>query len=132
MTFKIETTNRQGMSDLFGEKSKDFKLLTPPDKTENENTQYIVLLKDQTPAAYAKIYSAPWNESIESVEVHPDHRGQRLGQIVLEEAFRYAEQRSGAVLISAYTADGSKYLFPAIPDLEKKYPALNVIHHQSC
>lgn len=128
----FEETSREGVKAIFGEKAAGF-LFLGVSSPENPNSHFIVLHKNETPAAYAHYCTTPWNECLEAIEVHPDHRGERLGQLVQEEVFRRAaESPSRTLLVSQWTEAGKKHLLPHVKDLEKRYPGLDFVVAQIC
>jgi GNAT superfamily N-acetyltransferase len=128
----FEETSREGLKALFGERAAGFRFLDISGP-QNPNSHFIVMRKNDTPAAYAHYCTTPWNECLEAIEVHPDHRGEKLGRLMQEEVFRRAaESPSRTLVVTHWTEDGKKHLLPHTKDLEKQYPGLDFVLSQMC
>lgn len=63
---------------------------------QNEFACYLVLIQDKKVVAYGGVWVVLDEGHITNVAVHPDHRGKRLGRLLMMELMRRASARGAA------------------------------------
>lgn len=100
-------------------------------KKEGESF-FIAAVAGDTLAGYVQMNSNQYSENIVFMEVRPAWRQKGISKSLREEAFRYAAEHTGAILLSPPTDMGKTCLIKQTPDLAKKFPTLHIGYEQFC